>query len=465
MKLKLSLSILSFGVFLFSACVKPSIYQQPNVKTENLYRGVEQTDSTNIANLKWNELFTDPILQDLIERGLAENLNLKIVTERIAAVQATFRESELAFFPSLSASLTRTENQLSSRAVNFPAGSIRLATSTNSMQLNTSWEADIWGKLKSAKKAAFANLMKEDATKRAIQTELIANIANAYYGLLALDKQLLVTEQTVANRKESVESMRALKEASYVTEAEVMQSEANLYSAEVLIPNIKKGIRETENLLSFLLGAPSTSVRRSNLESQKTNEALQTGLPAQLLQKRPDVQQAEFALVAAFENVNVAKTYFYPSLTITAGGGFNSFELKDFFNNSIFYSLVGGLTQPIFSKGRNEARLAIANADKNQAMYGFQQSLLGAGQEVSNALFAYNTAVEREGIRSKEIESLTKAVEYTKELLVYSSNTNYTDVLNSEQALIVSKLNGVNDKLEQLQSVVNLYRALGGGWE
>ncbi|WP_341225757.1 efflux transporter outer membrane subunit [uncultured Arcticibacterium sp.] len=465
MKLKLSISILTFGVFLLSACVKPSIYQQPNVNTEDLYRGVENADSTSMATLEWQQLFTDPILQDLIETGLAENLNLKIAVERIAAVQATFRESELAFFPSLSAGLSRTENQLSSQAVNFPVGSIRLATSTNSLQLNTSWEADIWGKLKSAKKAAYANLMKEDATKRVVQTELIANIANAYYSLLALDKQLMVTEQTVQNRKESVESMQALKDASYVTEAEVMQAEANLYSAEVLIPNIMKGIRETENILSFLLAAPSSSIRRSSLDTQRAYADLQTGLPAQLLQNRPDVQQAEFTLVAAFENVNVAKTYFYPSLTITASGGFNSFDLKDFFNNSIFYNLVGGLTQPIFSKGRNEARLAIAEADQKQAMYAFQQSLLGAGQEVSNALFAFQTAVEREEIRSKEIESLTKAAAYTKDLLLYSSNTNYTDVLNSEQALIASQLNGVNDKLEQLQSVVNLYKALGGGWE
>ncbi|WP_449435577.1 TolC family protein [Pedobacter steynii] len=183
------------------------------------------------------------------------------------------------------------------------------------------------------------------------------------------------------------------------------------------------------------------------------------------MQNRPDVQAAEFAFRAAFENTNTAKTYFYPALTLTANGGLSTLDLKNFFDQSIFYNLIGGITQPIFNKGQNKARLKTAKAQQQQAFYGFQQTLLTSGQEVSNALFAYQTASEKETTRAKQIASLTKAVDYTKELLRYSSATNYTDVLTSEQSLLAAKLSSTNDRLQKLQSIVNLYRALGGGWK
>jgi outer membrane protein TolC len=192
---------------------------------------------------------------------------------------------------------------------------------------------------------------------------------------------------------------------------------------------------------------------------------LQTGVSSQLLNNRPDVQAAEIALRATFENTNVAKAYFYPSLTLTANAGLSTLDVRNFFQNSIFYNLVGGLTQPIFARGQNKARLKTAKAQQQIAFYDFQQRLLVAGQEVSNALFAYQTASEKETTRSQQISSLNKAVEYTKELLRYSSATNYTDVLTSEQSLLAAQINSVNDRLQRLQSIVNLYRALGGGWK
>ena len=184
-----------------------------------------------------------------------------------------------------------------------------------------------------------------------------------------------------------------------------------------------------------------------------------------MLQNRPDVQAAEFAFRAAFENKNVAKAFFYPALTLTANGGLSSLSLKNFFDNSVFYNLIGGITQPIFNKGQNKARLKTAEAQQQIAFYSFQQTLLTGGQEVSDALYAYQTAAEKESTRAKQIASLTKAVDFTKELLRYSSATNYTDVLTSEQSLLTAQLNGINDRLQKLQSVVNLYRALGGGWK
>jgi NodT family efflux transporter outer membrane factor (OMF) lipoprotein len=331
--------------------------------------------------------------------------------------------------------------------------------------LSTSWEADIWGKLSSAKRSAYATLLQTDAAKRAVQTQLIANIANTYYNLLALDKQLAITLQTIKSRTNNVATMKALKEGAKVNGAAVVQSEANLYAAEVTIPDLKRSIRETENALNILLARAPGSILRSDLDSQSAYSNLETGVSAQLLQNRPDVQAAEFSFRAAFENTNVAKTYFYPALTLTASGGLSSLQLKDFFNNSVFYNLVGGLTQPIFAKGQNKVRLTTAQAQQQQAFYTFQQTLLTSGQEVSNALYAYETATEKETTRAKQIASLTKAVDFTQELLRYSSATNYTDVLTSEQSLLAAQLSGVSDKLQKLQAVVNLYRALGGGWK
>ncbi|MFD2285591.1 efflux transporter outer membrane subunit [Pedobacter petrophilus] len=466
MKLRYKYSILiGFTILTLSACVTKK-YERPQVKSEGLYRDQNTTDTTTIADLPWKTLFSDTTLQSLIQRGINENLDLKQAIERIRISEATLRQSRAAFLPSLQADVSVTDAKQAAAALNFPAGiNINLETQTYRAQLSTAWEADIWGKLSSAKRSAFATLLQSDAAKRAVQTQLIATIANSYYTLLALDKQLAITEQTIKIRTQDVETMKALKEGAVVNGAAVVQSEANLYAAEVTLPDLKRSIKEAENALNIALAQAPGTVNRTSLDQQVAFSNLQTGVSAQLLQNRPDVIAAEFGFRAAFENTNVAKTYFYPALTLTAAGGLTSLQLNNFFDNSIFYNIVGGLTQPIFAKGANKARLTTAQANQQIAFYAFQQALLTGGQEVSNALYAYQTAEEKEATRAKQIASLTKAVDFTKELLRYSSATNYTDVLTSEQSLLTAQLNGINDKLQKLQSVVNLYRALGGGWK
>ncbi|TKC01259.1 efflux transporter outer membrane subunit [Pedobacter cryotolerans] len=462
---KHSLVIIGFAVLILSACVTQK-YETPKVTTADLYRDNNTTDTTTIANLPWKNLFNDANLQTLIQQGLNENLDLKQAIERIRIAQATLQQSRAAFLPTLQADVSVTDAKQSQAALNFPPGvNINLETQTYRAQLSTSWEADIWGKLSSAKRASYANLLQTDAAKRAVQTQLIANIANAYYNLIALDKQLKITLETVKSRTNNVETMKALKEGALVNGAAVVQSEANLYAAEVTIPDLKRSIRETENALNVLLARVPGTILRSDLDSQTPYSDLQTGVSAQLLKNRPDVQAAELSFRAAFENTNVAKTFFYPSLTLTASGGLSTLQLADFFNNSVFYNLIGGITQPIFARGQNKARLTTAQAQQQQAFYTFQQTLLTSGQEVSNALYAYQTATEKETTRAKQIASLTKAVDFTQELLRYSSATNYTDVLTSEQSLLAAQLSGVSDRLQKLQAVVNLYRALGGGWK
>lgn len=440
-------------------------YQAPSLTDRKLYRQ-EEKDSTNLANVSWKQLFNDTILQNLIETALKENLDLKQAIERIRIAEAGLQQSRAAFLPSLQGDVSVTDAKQSRAALNFPPGiNINLETQTYRAQLSSSWEADIWGKISSAKRSALASLLQSDAAKRAVQTQLIANVANNYFNLLALDKQLAITKQTVELRKNNVSAMKALKEGAKVTGAAVVQSEANLYAAEVSIPDLVRSIRETENALSILIGNAPGSINRSSLDQQRLTAELNTGFSAQLLQNRPDVQAAEFAFRAAFENTNVAKAYFYPALTLTASGGLSTLQLKDFFSQSIFYNLVGGLTQPIFARGQNKARLKTAKAQQQIAFLAFQQSLLNSGAEVSNALFSYQTAKDKENTRAKQIASLTKAVDFTQELLRYSSATNYTDVLTSEQSLLAAQLSGVSDQLQQWQAVVNLYRALGGGWK
>lgn len=462
---KLPFLIIGFAALTLSACINQK-YIDPAVNADHLYRDQTTTDSTTIANLPWRNLFSDPTLQSLIEQGLAQNLDLKQAIERIKIAEATLQQSRSAFLPSLQGDVSVTDAKQSRAALNFPAGiNINLETQTYRAQLSTSWEADIWGKLSSAKRSAYATLLQSDAAKRAVQTQLIANIANTYYNLLALDKQLAITLQTIESRTTNVTTMKALKEGAKITGAAVVQSEANLYAVEVTLPDLRKSIRENENALSILLANAPSSINRSSIDQQVPFSDLKTGVSSQLLQNRPDVQAAEFAFKASFENTKVAKAYFYPALTLTASGGLSTLQLKDFFSQSVFYNLVGGLTQPIFAKGQNKARLKTAEAQQQMAFYAFQQVLLTSGSEVSNALYSYQTAVEKQETRAKQVASLTKAVDFTQELLRYSSATNYTDVLTSEQSLLAAQLSGVGDQLQKLQAVVNLYRALGGGWK
>ncbi|MCW3109695.1 MAG: rane protein [Segetibacter sp.] len=250
-----------------------------------------------------------------------------------------------------------------------------------------------------------------------------------------------------------------------VTEAAVVQSEASRYAAEVTIPDLKQSIRQTENAMSILLGRVPGAIKRSSLSEQKPVTLLQRGVPAQLLSNRPDVQAAELNFRYNFELTNVARTWFYPSLIISASGGYSGLSVSNLFNPaSLIGNIAVGLTQPIFNQGINQTRLKVAKAGQQQALLAFQNSLLTAGQEVSNDLGAYQGAIDKTNLRDSQITNLQKAVEYTQ-LLVRNSSANYTEVLTAQQSLLAAQLNQVNDRLQQLQATVNLYRDLGGGWK
>ncbi|MBJ6144720.1 efflux transporter outer membrane subunit [Hymenobacter sp. BT559] len=331
--------------------------------------------------------------------------------------------------------------------------------------LSSSWEADVWGKLRSTRRAYAASVMQSEAYRRVVLTQLIADIADNYYSLLALDAQLEITRQTVKNRIQDVETMKLLLEGDVVTGAAVVQSEANRYAAEVTIPDLERNIREAENLLATLLGRTPGPIARGTLTGQDAPPELLTGVPGQLLRNRPDVQQAEYAFASNFEFTNAARTYFYPSFTITANGGLTTTTLTNLFSpNAIFASIVGGLAQPIFSQGLNRARLRRSEALQQEYLYTYQQTMFVAGQEVSNALFSYQSAADKKRIRAQQLAALNLSVDYTQELL-RAGFANYTEVLQAQQSLLQAQLNSVNDELQQRQAVTDLYHALGGGWQ
>ena len=459
--------LVGMGCLGLGSCVTRK-YQQPGMAGEaRLFRDSVGGDTASMGALPYRSLFSDTVLQGLIAEGLRKNLDLKVAMGRMTEARENLQQAKAAALPSLSANANVNRSKQSFAVQDLPPqylGTFPLTTTTYQASLSTSWEADIWGKFRSSKRSFLAAFLESDAARRVIQTQLIANIAGYYYQLLSYDEQLRITEQTVKNRRDDVSTMKALKESGLATGAAVVQSEANRASAELLLPDIKRSIREAESALSILLGRVPGEIGRTTLASQVPFESLDAGLPSQLLLNRPDVQEAEFAFRAAFESVNVAKTYFYPQLTITAQGGLSALTIKSFFDNSIFYSLIGGLTQPIFNNRQNKTRLHVAQAQQQEAYYAYQKTLLTAGAEVSNSLYSYQTAIDKQGTRRDQIQSLEKAVDFTKELLKYSSATNYTDVLTSEQSLLSAQLSGVDDRLQQLQAVVDLYRALGGGW-
>lgn len=447
--------IIMVGVLLTSCKITQS-YQRPDISANGAYRDMDSQDTTTIATIPWKDMFSDTLLHALIQEGLNNNLDLQVAAARIKQAQANFRQGKAALWPGVNANASVTSYQQTWK---------QQSSQTYALSISASWEAEIWGKLSSAKRAYLMALQKSEAYKRAVQTQLVADIATYYYTLLAYDAQLRVTEQSVENRKQDVESMKLLKESNVVTGAAVVQSEANRYSAEVTIPDIKQSIKETENSISVLLGRNPGDIARSTLDVQKTAIELKPGLPLQLLANRPDVQEAEYALRYYTEMTNVARAYFYPTLTITAEGGFSSTSFSELFNtSSVFSNLVGGLAQPLFNQRLNKQRLEVAKAQQEEYLATFKQTLLTASQEVSNALYKYQTVSEKIAIRAQQIAFLEKSVEYTQELLRYTSDTNYTDVLTSEQSLLSAQLSSISDKQEQLAAVVTLYRSLGGGW-
>lgn len=445
-----------------TSCIATKSYKAPQVNADDLYRGETRYDTTTIANIPWRMYFSDYVLQGLIAEGLAANYDLKIAVSRIREAEAGLQIARAAYFPNVALSALVSHNRHSE------GSSILKGHETQyTLGVAVTWEAEIWGKLSSQSRARYAQFLNSYSYRNLIQTSLIANIANSYYSLLALDEQLRIINETAKLLQESANTMQEMMNAGMLNGAAVQQSLGLLYSTQASIPDLESQIRQLENSISILLGRKPGSIYRSTLDIQTVPSELKHGIPMQMLAYRPDVQQAELAFRAAFEATNVARTSFYPSITLNTGtmAGYGATTLSQFFEPSnIVASIIGGLTQPIFAKRQLTGNLKIAKAQQEQALYSFEQTVLSAGKEVSDILYTYDASLRKNSTRIKQVDALSTAVYYTQELLK-AGEANYTEVLNAQQSLLQAQLNQVNDKLEQLQASVNLYRALGGGVE
>ncbi|WP_053990775.1 efflux transporter outer membrane subunit [Mangrovimonas sp. TPBH4] len=457
--------VLVFASATLQSCFVTKNYERPELaETEHLYRTDNlPTDSLSMADVSWKELFTDTYLSQYIEEGLNNNLDIRIAIQQMAAAESYVRQAKASFWPSVGAdaSLTHQELAKNSQFGAFFNGSLQ----QYQLSANLSWEADIWGKIRSQKRASQASFLQSVSAHQAVKTRLVSSIAGTYYQLLALDAQLEVTKATIENRERSVETIKALKDAGQVTQVAVDQNIAQLNNTKALQVDIEKAIFTTENTLALLLGKQPQQFERSQFESQSIDTEIKLGVPTVLLRNRPDVMAAEYSLVQAFEMTNVARTNFYPSLTITAAGGFQSLEFNNWFDTgSLFANIVGGLTQPIFNQRKIKTQHEVALAQQEQALLSFKKTLLVAGGEVSNALYAYEAETKKYVFRQNEVEALRQAESNSEELLNNGFGT-YLDLLTARESALSAELNVINSKLQQLQTVVTLYEALGGGWK
>mgnify|MGYP000746832732 FL=1 len=454
--------ILVSAAALMSSCGIYNKYERPEVNATGLVRDVTSNtdtlavaDTTSFGNLPWRSVFTDPQLQALIEQGLANNVDLLNAALNVKMVEAQLTAAKLAFVPSFTFS---------------PQGTISSwdgskTTKTYSLPINASWSIDLFGNLLNQKRSAQMALLATKDYQLVVKTNLIANIANAYYTLLMLDKQLEIVDNMTQLTKDTWNMMKLQKELNNAKETSVQSAEANYYSVLAQAADLKRQIRETENSLSLLLGQQAQTIGRGKLENQSLPTEFSTGVGIQMLNNRPDVHYAEMTLAQCFYDTQAARSQFYPNITISGSGAFTNSSGAGIINpGKWLLQAIGSLVQPIFQNGRLVAQLKVAKATQEQAYNTWQNAVLAAGSEVSNALVLYNSSDEKSKLEQKQIESLTKNVQYTKDLFSMGGST-YLEVITAQQSLLNAELAKVQDDFYKMQAVVNLYYALGGGRE
>lgn len=474
-RILLGIGMLVFSIML-SSCFVARKYSRPNVTKEGLYRDFSQTDTANLADLPWDELFTDKNLQQLIRQGLDNNYDLKIAYQQVLAAEAFYKQGKAGYIPilTLDGSVTSSEfapnSAIGQQFANIggrqgEGGGLDGRLEQYDLTASLSWEADLWGRIRSNKRANGANFLQSQAAQRLVQTRLVASIASAYFQLLALDAQLNIANETVVVRRKSLKTIQSLKASGSQTEVAVQQTEAQLYTAEILAIELAQQIKLLENTLSILLARSPGEINRGRLTDQEITTDLKVGIPSYLLRNRPDVMQAEYNLVNRFELTNVAKANFYPRLTLSATGGFQGLAFDNWVSsNSLFNNLVAGITQPLLNQRQIRTQLEVAKADQQEALYNFKNTLLIAGQEVSNAMIAYQAESDKLAKREKQVASLKKAETYSIELLM-NGYADYLEVLRTSDEKLSAEVELVNSRYQQIEAVVRLYQALGGGWK
>ncbi|MFI3248864.1 MAG: TolC family protein [Rikenellaceae bacterium] len=440
-----------------SGCGLYSKYERPTdelVVVDSLYEYIEATDElSSIATISWRDFFVDPYLQSLIELGIENNSDLNIARLSVDQAAAALRSAKLAYLPSLSLTPNvgiTTLNGATTRSYDLSA--------------SASWEIDLFGKLTNAKEQSKAALEQSVAYRQAVQTELISTIANSYYTLLMLDEQLRISESTVLNWEKNTKAIEALKKAGRVNVTSVLQSEANRVALSSSIVSIKQQIMQMESSLSTLLAIAPQRIERGSITETRFSTELSVGVPLELLSNRPDVKVAEYNLMGAFYTTNEARSSLYPSITLSGSAGYKGSGGVIPTPGEMIYSAAASLVQPIFSRGTLRAQLTISKSQQEQALIQFKQAILDAGDEVNSALIQWQSATERLTCDKEHIALLEQAVR-SQELLMKHGNVNYLEVLTAQISLLQGELTYASDKFDEIQGVVYLYRALGGGSE
>ena len=442
------------AVWAMCSCGLYTRYERPDTSFVDSLYAAPAGDTSSLATLSWEALFTDTLLQRLIAAGLENNTDLRVARLRVAEAAAALEASRLAFVPSVSAAAQVSVGRQADGG----------AVTNYSVAPSLSWEADIFGRLTNAKRSAAAALEQSEAYRRAVQTQLIATIADSYYTLLMLDEQLVISRRTLDTWEESIRTLEALKRAGKTNEAAVLQARANRLSVEGSVLTLVKQIREQEFSLAALLGSVPFAIERGSLAGQSFPKELSAGVPLQLLDRRPDVRQAEMELAQACYAVNTARAAFYPAVTLSGTLGWSGAagaRITD--PGSWLLNALMSVVQPVFTQGQNKARLKTAQARQEAALLQFRQSLLDAGTEVNCALVEWQTALKRLEVDKKQIMNLRGAVWNTRLLMKHAPNANYLEVLTAQQNLLQAELTEITDRFNEIQSVIALYHALGGG--
>lgn len=440
---------------LLSGCGIYTKYEPQSNVPDNLYGEAANTlpaDTANMGNIAWRDFFRDPYLQKLIEKGLTQNTDVQTASLRIEEAKATLLSAKLAFLPSFAiapqGALSTVESQVSR---------------TYTLPVTASWEIDIFGKLRNAKRQAKTAYAQSEDYRQAVYSSLIANIANTYYTLLMLDQQLDISRQTARSWKETVSSTQALMDAGLADETAVSQMTATYYEVQNSVIDLEEQLNQVENSLSLLLAETPQHYERGRLFEQEFTSQLSTGIPLQMLSQRPDVRMAERQLEQAFYVTNQANAAFYPSITLSGSAGWTN-SIGGLITNPAKFvtSALASLTEPLFNRGTLIARRRIAKAQQEEALLAFRQQLLNAGTEVNDALVSYQTSKRKRENYLQQITALERAYTSTS-LLMENGNTTYLEVLTARQSLLSAQLSQTANQFKEIQSLVNLYQALGGG--
>lgn len=472
--LYISTGLLSF-ILVLSSCKVPAAVQSVEYKTVPAEYG-QGKDSANIAAVQWRNFFTDPYLARLIDTALKNNKEMMVTLQEIEMAKNDILFRQAPLLPTVGARLGTGVDKVG-RYTSQGAGDASTQISPGkempealtdiTATLYSRWEIDIWKKLRNARKAAVSRYLATVEGKNFVLTNLVAEVANSYYELLALDNELEIVRQNIALQKNALDVVKIQKEASRVTELAVQKFSAEVYKSQSMEFDLQQKISETENKLNFLLGRFPQSITRDHAHFMSLVPAnINAGIPSQLLANRPDIRQSELELEASKLDVQVARAEFFPSLEISAALGFQAFKPAYLLKmpESMLYSLAGDLAGPLINRNAIKAEFYNANAKQLQAMYRYEQNILNAYMEVATQLSNFDNLKRSYELKAKEVESLTKSIDISNDLFM-SARADYLEVLMTQRDALESKLEMIETKKEQLNAIVNIYRDLGGGWQ